>query len=57
MTKQMKKKYYTPMMEEYPLHLSAAICGSGENPLPTPTPPGTPTPFPNNPAPAHSKAY
>lgn len=56
MTKGMKKKYYTPMMEEHPLHLSAAVC-SGGNPLPTPTPPGTPTPFPTNPAPARPKAF
>jgi hypothetical protein len=55
MTKEMKKKYYAPMMEEHPLHLSAAIC-SGGNPLPTPTPPGgTPTPF--IPAPARPKAF
>ena len=54
----MKKKYYTPMMEEYPLHLSAAICGSGGNQLPPPTPPGTPTPLPTtNPAPARPKVF
>ena len=58
MTKEMKKKYYAPMMEEHPLHLSAAIC-SGGNPLPSPTPVGPPTPFPttNNPAPARPKAF